>query len=228
MLLPDDPCQLIHSAEPDFRCDGWEYSFGRYQWFYVVGARVALAKNGLNDLSKAANQAENVLAPKSWAENYSTLEWSNFSPAQVRRALQVRPMRFDKACLSIIAIRDVLSKEGKEQFLIENKDRCVSHWIKIRPATFEIPGLSGISIPSDMRASMLSSAYQTNPKFLPEIMVGHGATYYNLKCMADYLNSHKIGPASVHSKSGRSANAKRPAPSELVSFRKDPTTGEII
>lgn len=237
MQLPEDPFQFIAPQNPDFRTEGWQYSFGCYRWFYVVGARALLAKAKIPDLSIAISRASKVAVPPSWAGaevwgdqyDHPLLNWSELAEHQVRQAIGTKAQRFDKASLSVLALVDAVERYGNADFVERNKTVSATHWLKIRPATFEIRDYRLNNGGGNHTPGILAAAYQTSQKFLTEVAKGHGATFRTLGAMAEYLDQNKLlQSCNVTAKNGRTPRAKTPAESEVITHSFNPNTGEIL
>jgi hypothetical protein len=232
MQLPADPFDLISPQSPDFRVDGWEYDFGPFHWFYVVGAPRLLARAGISDLSVPANEAGTVAVPAEWAATYPTFDWTVVAQNQVRRAIKQKPMTFHKACLAVAAIVNAVNRHGVTNFAAVNQTAQAERWIRIKPATFEIVGYGShthLRLQGPDLLLVLAAGFQLNPQFLKDIGRGHGATFLSLDGIAGALHSRQI--LEVHAVSGkdrRSHGALGPTKVERVVYQTDPATGEIL
>lgn len=217
MRLPNDPFDFVTPKLPDFRIPGWELVFGRYQWFYVFGARALLAKAGVYNYSDAMNKAKTSIVPQEWEENYGSFEWRDCANNQVFRAITQKVQRFDKAILSIISILNSINEMGKEDFRKKHEDSIISEFITLKPANFEIADFDQRALDRlnlQQRQAIMAASAQRYSSFLDEIAKGHGATYGTLNLVANHLGSGRA--VSVKDKRGRNARTMRPAPSECV------------
>ena len=216
MHLPDDPFALVVPQTPDFRTDGWELTFGRYQWFYVVGAKTFMARAGLSDYSSAAERAGEIKVPGTWAASCRTLEWEGVASSQVRRAIHTKLQRFDKALLSIAAVFKAVT-EGNPDFIAQHAEEPLVNFMQVKPATFEITGFDKATLArldERNRNDLLIAGRQRHDHFLIEISKGHGATYPTLAGIAARLTGKSVRPKLERG----NGTPLRPAQSETVTL----------
>lgn len=194
MKLPENPYDLIVPQNPDFRFDGWEYEFGKYQFFYVIGSRRLMAQAGIFDQSRAADEADQVngTIPDKWSSYFPAFDWTaDLAKNQVRRAIRHEPQQFPKACQSLVAVLRAVTNYGRNAaFLEQHKASPVSQFLIIKPATFDIPEFDQgdcQKISNDAKQLILSRSRQKRHVFLSEAAASRRATYPTLRDIATCL-----------------------------------------
>lgn len=184
MKLPANPYDLIVPQSPDFRQAGWEYEFGKYQFFYVVGCRPLMFKAGISDQSVVAKHPLDRTQSAGWVDQFPGFHWDeSFAANQVWRAIRQKPQQFSKACLSVIAVMNAVEAHGtRSSFLKEHKSTSISHFIKIKPAVFYVPEFNNPTAhtKNDL-LPLLAACRQRNVEFISQIAVNKGATYPTLR-----------------------------------------------
>lgn len=233
MILPNDPFEFIVPASHGIRNPGWELDFGRYRWFYVVGAKLLMSKAGIHDYSHVRDMASSTVAPAAWQATYPAFDWtSSLAANQINHLINKDAMCFDRACLGILALLRAVDKLADERFKTRTADDVVSRWLKIKPAVHEIQDTPPLHVPIEHVHRALAAGSQRNSKLLKELHEGRGATHQTLAGIATYLHANGVHTTDqVAVKLRRGSNAKgtlTAARHEVVQEQIDPATGEII
>lgn len=139
-LRPDSPFELIDFPRDryTFPFAGWEAEFGVYQWFYVSGVRNLLTYARLTNRSLIYGFKDEAIrsVPKSWREVFWIGDWGDVAKLQVSRILSGMPVRFDKACLSLLCIEHAVHGMPWR----DSNLNPYNH-VKLSPAFFVVDGL---------------------------------------------------------------------------------------
>lgn len=142
MPIPTDPMGLIDPPNPNFTdIDGWEMEFARYQWFYVPGYRRLMNDAGIYDISDVKSFIDQTLAtvPARWKTAIPNGDWNNLADNQIKRAVENKTLRLEKALLAIICLY-LAAKSNKATRALDIFD--INQPITIRPAIFLLDGFN--------------------------------------------------------------------------------------
>jgi hypothetical protein len=191
---PLDILELVEPGAPLFPFFGWVEEFAQYPWFRVAGYQEMMLRAGItprpkhiSNLAEFAGEAKRRL-PSTW-QSVCPLdpdEWFDFSPKQINRISKNRPVRFDKACLAILAL-DLLHAHRDTGINIYNH-------VRIRPALFRLRGFDTTFFRAIRQTidivGMLYHAYQNDIILADEISLGYTVTHLTASRILEYLQQH--------------------------------------
>lgn len=191
MILPDDPFELVVPQTPDFRFTGWEYAFGKYNFFYLVGSRKLMARARIFNLSTVTQHSADRQPVEEWARQYPAFHWEEaLGSNQVERALKHKPQLFAKTCLSLLTVVQAVIKHGNPDFIEAHRNTRVSEFLKIKPAVFGIPAYGESAyrrLSAQEKEAVLAACRQKREPLLYQVAVDRGATYPTVRDMCPAL-----------------------------------------
>jgi len=203
----------------NFPFTGWEWEFGRYNWFYVSGALDAMRFVDILAVSDIVAFAARAIkeCPEEWKNEFRMGEWNSLAHTQIFRMARRQPLRYDKALLSILALE--LAGEAISDF-------DVYTLVDIRPAIFVIDRFDSIlRAMQNQTIEMMMNELGLSRVFIDEMARENAPMTYRTGEMIEHflrarLRMERVSLRMLHSRADsgrRHGKAKRPNPWELVS-----------
>lgn len=142
MPFPKSPVALLH-PERKLPFENWAEVYAPYCFVHTAGLRDLCLEAGITTAKtlKRYRAAAIEAQPKSWREAWREGDWKQLSSPQIDRAFKRKPMSFDKAALSLVAVEQALQKEPLAEGV--NRDAALKilyDEITLAPAIYVVSG----------------------------------------------------------------------------------------
>lgn len=237
MPRPSDSFALLDKHGPALRPSTYVREFGPFAYTYIVGYQSLLETllmlepnfETLPDLREHV-KGQRVRArgaiQDTWKVRYENGDWGNCNESQIGKACSGEPLRFDKACIAIMAL-DLVFAESSES-AVRSVD--VYDYLKLRPAIFVLREPSGRALDflrghhrnTNDYSELLSLLSPTHVRqrdeesdkvrqlqeFLKGAAAGHGMTLNNATIVSDYFTEQNLGTPRIEALEARNDNGR--------------------